>query len=999
MSEEILNAIIQLLAIVAKEDDVTSDEIASIEHFLSDNLDEKNTKKYLQLFQELSLSAPYDKIQEHDQIDQTCAKINQEQTAQQKVVIILDLLILIAADGQVSDRENELLYYIGERLNIQKRVTDLIKAFVIYQERNRIVSGNVLIIDDGTYEVPTKCKHIIRENFPGYIFILRIPEIEIYFAKYVGEHDLVLNGAPMRGQRIYNFASGSVVKTGITSPIYHSEIVNEFRQVASEHHITFTARNISYKFKNGKLGLRNVNIEEESGRLIALMGGSGAGKSTLLNVLNGNETPSEGTVRINGVDIHKDRKKIEGVIGYVPQDDLLIEELSVFDNLYYAAKLCFKDYSEEEINLLVTKTLEDLGLYETRKLKVGTPLDKTISGGQRKRLNIGLELLREPSVMFIDEPTSGLSSRDSENIMDLLKELSLKGKMIFVVIHQPSEEIFKMFDKLIILDVGGYQIFYGNPVESISYFKEIVKIVKPDKAVNPEQVFNIIESKVVNEFGNFTNQRKTTPYQWYQYFKDRTTIEKIKETDVLPHKSLHIPNKVKQLLIFMIRDVKSKISNRQYMVINMLEAPLLALLLAFIVYYVPEDTHIYQFKENLNIPVYFFMSVIVALFMGLTVSAEEIIKDRKILKRESFLNLSRLSYLSSKITILFALSAIQTLAFTLVGNWFLKMHDMTLSSWMILFSVSCFANVLGLNVSSAFKSAITVYILIPLLIIPQLILSGVVVNFDKLNPKITSEDKVPLLGEAMASRWAFEALMVSQFTSNGYERNFYPYDKIMAQSEFKTVYLIPRLEADLEYAHIGIQNKGDDSARYSYHLKTVQTELQKELSKIGSDKFPEVSKLNYTDFNAEVYQATIDFTKQLKDYHNRRFKKASEEKQAILSQFISTEEKKQAFNDLRIAHENDAVSILTKNLTTEHRILEHNHELIQKLYPVFLDPEFPSGPLDFRAQFYQPNKHIFGMLIPTPIFNMGFIWFMTLILAITLYFDVFRKIMSLSFRP
>src|SRR5690606_10976686 len=120
------------------------------------------------------------------------------------------------------------------------------------------------------------------------------------------------------------------------------------------------------------------------------------------------------------------------------------------------------------------KMLLTLGLADSRDLKVGNPLEKTISGGQRKRLNIALELIREPSVLFVDEPTSGLSSRDSENIMDLLKELALKGKLVFAVIHQPSSDIFKMFDKLIIMDTGGYPIYYGNPVDSIIYFKKLV---------------------------------------------------------------------------------------------------------------------------------------------------------------------------------------------------------------------------------------------------------------------------------------------------------------------------------------------------------------------------------------------------------------------------------------------------------------------------------------------------------------------------------------------
>src|SRR3954469_918771 len=164
----------------------------------------------------------------------------------------------------------------------------------------------------------------------------------------------------------------------------------------------------------------------------------------------------------------------------------------------------FREFSDEEIAKKCISLLADLGLTETKDLKVGSPLEKTISGGQRKRLNIGLELIREPSVLYVDEPTSGLSSRDSENIMDLLKELALKEKLIFVVIHQPSSDIFKMFDKLMILDVGGYPIYYGKPVDSVIYFKTAVNHVNCNESeciecgnVNPEQAFNIIESKVL----------------------------------------------------------------------------------------------------------------------------------------------------------------------------------------------------------------------------------------------------------------------------------------------------------------------------------------------------------------------------------------------------------------------------------------------------------------------------------------------------------------------
>ncbi|GAJ09466.1 unnamed protein product, partial [marine sediment metagenome] len=242
------------------------------------------------------------------------------------------------------------------------------------------------------------------------------------------------------------------------------------------------------------------------GRLIGIMGASGAGKSTLLNVLNGTYVPSSGEVLINGVNIHTEKEKIEGIIGHVSQDDLLIEELTVFQNLYFNAKLCFNNYTEWELVDTVNKTLKNLGLFEIKDMKVGSPLNKKISGGQRKRLNIALELIREPPVLFLDEPTSGLSSRDSENILDLLKELALKGKLVFVVIHQPASDLFKMFDKLIILDTGGWLIYNGDPVESIIYFKSRIQHANWNESechvcgnVTPEQIFNIVESNVLDE--------------------------------------------------------------------------------------------------------------------------------------------------------------------------------------------------------------------------------------------------------------------------------------------------------------------------------------------------------------------------------------------------------------------------------------------------------------------------------------------------------------------
>ena len=674
---------------------------------------------------------------------------------------------------------------------------------------------------------------------------------------------------------------------------------------------------------------------------------------------------------------------------------MLIEDLTVYQNLHYAAKLCFDNASKEDLNQLVNQTLESLGLIEAKNLKVGNPLEKTISGGQRKRLNIGLELLREPSVLFVDEPTSGLSSRDSENIMELLKELSLRGKMVFVVIHQPSSEIFKMFDKLLILDVGGHQIYYGNPVKAVTYFKNIVEMIDKDQSaciecgnVNPEQIFNIIETKVVDEYGRFTNKRKYSPEQWYEHFKDQIEVPAQKEVSETPEKTLDIPNRIKQARVFLERDVLSKISNRQYVLINLLEAPALALLLALITKYAPPGAS-YSFYHNENVPVFFFMSIIVALFMGLTVSAEEIIKDRKILKREAFLHLSKMSYLSSKTLILFALSAVQTLLFVLVGNWILEIEGMTLWYWIILFSISCFANILGLNISAGFNSVITVYILIPLLIIPQLILSGVVVDFDKLNGSFANSEKVPLIGELMASRWAYEAIAVTQFRDNPHNRNIYELEREVGENTYKSVYYARFLQDHLDYCF-----KNRDKEVVGKELDLIQKEIRKQLNIFGEDKLPSVGKLNATDFNKEVYDEASDFITAIQKVYNNRRRKAKDELDTYVESQTDTAEKEQQYLANRNRFENDRISYMLKNIGTKRRVIVSGDELVQKIYPVYAKNEHPDHALDFRTNFYFPEKYFAGSYIDTKIFNVGVIWSMTLFLFIAVYFDWLRKIVN-----
>jgi ABC-type multidrug transport system ATPase subunit/uncharacterized tellurite resistance protein B-like protein len=1015
MSEELLKAIVQLFAIVAKER-ITDDERANIKDFLSLHLNQEGTRYYLNLFDEFvkanrksggtELTNVDDEtaqfVDDWAHIMQISKKVNQALTMQQKAVIVIKIIELVYAEGHISERQENLIFYIGEALKIPIKDIQAMRTFVMGQDSDELNSRNILIIDEGSGDMKHSGPRITAKNLTGLIAVLRLSDIETYFVKYLGITSLYINSQPFKSRKIEVFPTGSTFRGSKIDTIYYSDIVGKFLQGESGSEISFVAEHIFYHFKSGRAGLQNLSVVEKGGKLIGLMGGSGSGKSTLLNVLNGSERPSSGRVLINGIDIHERPESVEGIIGFIPQDDLLMEDLTVFENLYYAARLCFGNLSRQETEERVARVLNSLGLTEIKDLRVGSPLQKTISGGQRKRVNIGLELLREPNILFVDEPTSGLSSRDSENIMDLLKELSLRGKMIFVVIHQPSSDIYKMFDTLIILDVGGFQIYYGNPVEAVSYFQDIINAATKTPGacpecgnINPEQIFNIIETRVVNEFGRFTNTRKISPGQWYQYFKQRIKVPRVEEVKVPLPVTQKIPNKVKQLFTFAKRDLLSKVANKQYMVINLSLSPVLALFMAYFVKYydvADESGAGYVFLKNENIPVYFFMSVVVALFVGLIVSAEEIFRDRKIRKREAFLHLSNSSYLLSKIVILFGLSAIQTLSFLVVGNLILEIPLSEMRYWLILFSTSCFANVLGLNISSAFDSAVTIYILIPVLIIPQLLMSGTVIPFDKFNPSVGKPSGIPWMGEVMASRWAYEALMVTQFKDNPYEKQFFALDQRRKAAFGKHVYVMPQLEtrmANLARWRSHWRDQNHEGVREA--LTILRSEVEYELSLVKKQQPELIDKLEPGKFDSATFAGTRVFLRRLRKTYERIDSISRAQKDALIRQLAPTARDSAQLEVMRLKYVNDAVKDRVEARLQMHPVVPDGGMLHQNYSPIYFEDHRPENLFDFRSNFFVPTKHFLGRYYDTLYFNISVIWAMTLVLFITLYFDLLKK--------
>ena len=1017
MSEAILKALMQLFALIVDIDEIqeiSEKEREIIHSFLSRQLNSELTEKYMGIFENYLLhyhQYTHDKgsVKQKKRTSLTavrilsiCEQINEELEQRQKIYVIMQMVEYIAYGIEIRDTELEFLQTVAYAFNLDEDEYQDILNFVISSLKEIPRKELVLVINSALESKIEGVHHIHNHHMEGEISVLNIHSVNTYVVRYQGKEDLFLNGQIIIPGMTYTFDHGSSIRGQNIDPIYFTDVAGIFSTATISTKISFVAREVEFRFKNSDNGIQNFNLNEESGRLIGIMGGSGVGKSTLLNVLNGNLKPQQGEILINGYKLYdtKEREQLNGIIGFIPQDDLLLEDLSVRENLYYNARLCLDSYNETQINQMVDRVLHDLDLYEIKDFKVGKPLSKVISGGQRKRVNIGLELIREPSILFVDEPTSGLSSVDSEMVMNLLREQVFKGKLVIVNIHQPSSNLYKMFDRIIFMDKGGYQIYCGNPSEAVIYFKTKSNHANANEDqcircgnVDPDQVLQIIEAKIVNEHGKLSRSRRVSPKEWSDLYRGSNgrAIPERPEKEVLPENQYSIPGLFQQAKIFFRRDVLGKLANKQYVLLTLLLAPLLATIMAFFTKYFSgssDNMDTYVFRNNDNLPTYLLMSVVVFLFLGLTSSSQEIIKDRKILQRESFLNLSWGSYLGSKIMIMFAISAFQSLSFILIGNLIFEIKGMIFSYWLILFTTACYANILGLNISAGLNSVITIYILVPFLLIPQIIFCGVLVKYDKLHKSLTNYEYVPVIGDLMASRWAFEALAVNQFKNNRYQKQYFYVDQKNSDANYYKAFLIPELQIRME----NLQQE----LSYTKNAESYQPELEllkNELRKLGK-QVPEIpafdaGSLDVQSFNDSTVLAIRSYFDQVSNLYSQMIGESKTEEDLITKALIKKLGGLEAYTSFRNAYDNKNLSDMLLNRSILTKVEEKDRKLIRKHQPAYMKPTSRVG----RAHLYAPVKRIGNLEIDSVWYNVIFLWLYSLVLYLVLYFDLLRRLL------
>jgi len=398
------------------------------------------------------------------------------------------------------------------------------------------------------------------------------------------------------------------------------------------------------------------------------------------------------------------------------------------------------------------------------------------------------------------------------------------------------------------------------------------------------------------------------------------------------------------------------------------------------------------------------MSLIVSLFLGLTISAEEIFRDRKILKREHFLNLSRTSYLLSKVSILIMISAIQTLLFIIIANPILGIKGMYLQYWLALFTTAFCANMLGLNISASFNSAITIYIVIPLLIIPMMVLSGAMFPFDKLNRSIGSIEKVPLIAEIMPTRWTYEGLIVTQFKDNKYSRvkydkkegeTFYQIKKSISEAEFNKTFRLKVLREALETTLFEYKSNPINSVRNEdiyikkpvsrfSKLQLIKNELEHLAATAGIPRFTYLDDLTPYEFNISIADSLTNYL----DRINKTFTRISNSE---------TDKKDRFFNENDILLKkmgNDYFNSKLEEIVTKYyernKYLIYNNTIVQNIDPIYLDPA-NKGILAFRTHFYAPSKYFLGIKTDTFVFNISIVLISTIFLYFILYYELLGK--------
>ena len=481
-----------------------------------------------------------------------------------------------------------------------------------------------------------------------------------------------------------------------------------------------------------------ISVSIKPNEFVGILGPSGAGKSTLIEAMNGARPASAGNVLVNNLDLYRNFDSLKQQIGYVPQEDIIHRELSVYKTLYYIAKLRLStDVSPTEVRQIVDEVLDMTGLTDRKDVAVDQ-----LSGGQRKRVSMAVELLTKPSVIFLDEPTSGLDPLTEEKIMTLFRQVAESGRTVVMTTH--AMENVGLFDKIVLL-LRGKLVFYGTPEDALKHFgvasftelyHRLERSEDPGLENSPAQGQHIAE--------DLRQKFQSSQYYFRNVHEPLSELGTLQPSKLQKKRRLGIFGGIRQWITLSSRYFAVLFKDKLNLFILFAQAPLIALLTFIVV-----DSR--QPRDFI-----YFVIALVAFWFGISIAAREIIRERAVYKRERMFNLGLVPYLMSKLTVLGIVVSIQC-AMLFVP---LKILDVAgvMSMPGELFGVPQFWAMLltagvgvagGLFVSTLLRTSEMATSIVPLILIPQILFSGIVGVPQGINK---------VVGLAMPSAWSFDTM-------------------------------------------------------------------------------------------------------------------------------------------------------------------------------------------------------------------------------------------------
>ncbi len=619
-------------------------------------------------------------------------------------------------------------------------------------------------------------------------------------------HSLTVGGVPVRGET--ELRDGDLIALSGVQHLRCRFSVGVLDEEAST--ITLLrARGLTRDFVRAGRVVDNIDFSLGQGEMACILGPSGSGKSTLLNILSGHLSPSFGTVHYNGELLTPDSEDLRRHIAIIPREDILDEAMSVGEHVYQASVARRPRLSAIDRKRRVLAVLSFVGLGHLANRNVGRAGERTISDGERTRLNLALDLTGTAEVYLIDEPISGLSSGDAERVIQTLESMS-SGRILLCTLHRPAQSILNRFRKVMVLDAHGQMAFWGTPAEMVAYFRDAARelgLHVPPEAIaagGADYVFEVLEAP----YRRLGRRRSLGASMWqeryesyaYRYQARHGESEDDAETHPVPPNRKRTPLELWRLFwLWTMRTFLGRVRSRMGLYAVLLEGPVLALLIAGTLR-AASDTP-YTFYKALHVNEYLFLSLVLAMFFGLTDSACEILRDRPILRRESNYKPFITGYLVAKTLVLTGIAGLQCALYLLVGNWILEIHEMFWSHFGILLLTAFVGISLSLAVSAFVRSDRTALNIVPLLLVPQILLAGALVHFEEMNEfspaipqsvipgfidrhlsnlrhRVAYQDEtthdistrpVPLIAEFCPLRYAFEMIFVVQTSDNLWE--------------------------------------------------------------------------------------------------------------------------------------------------------------------------------------------------------------------------------------